>query len=93
MQENQTLCGRLCLSKAGRDKGRYFIIMEANEKEGYALIVDGMMRKISKPKRKKVKHLELKPVVFEAIAEKFESGAKVFDAEIASAILGSGYVK
>ena len=41
------------------------------------------------PKKKKRKHLAMKPVVFEGIAEKFATGAKVFDAEIASAIIAS----
>ena len=84
--------GRLCLSKSGRDKGRYFLIKSMIDEE-YVYIVDGMMRKILNPKKKKLKHLELKPVVMDAIAEKFESGVKVFDAEIASAILGSEYLK
>lgn len=78
--------GRLCYSKAGRDQGRYFIVKEVID-ESYVYIVDGMMRKLAAPKKKKRKHLAMKPVVFEGIAEKFASGAKVFDAEIASAIL------
>lgn len=57
----------------------------------YVYIVDGMMRKTAKPKRKKLKHLELKPEVLEGIAAKIADGTKVFDAEIASAILASRY--
>jgi ribosomal protein L14E/L6E/L27E len=42
-------------SKAGRDKGRFFVVLAL---EGdYALIADGDLRKIDKPKRKKLKHL------------------------------------
>ncbi len=82
--------GRLCLSKSGRDGGRYFIIKEVTG-DGYAYIVDGKLRKVAKPKKKKLMHLEMKPVVIETIAGKFLTGAKVFDAEIASAILQSGY--
>ena len=78
--------GRLCLSKSGRDKGRYFIIKETAE-EGYVYITDGMMRKVMNPKRKKLKHLELRAERIMSIAEKFENGYKVFDAEVASAIL------
>ena len=80
--------GRLCLSKAGRDQGKYFIVKEIID-EAYVYIVDGMMRKVAAPKKKKRKHLAMKPIVFEGIAEKLETGVKVFDAEIASAIIGS----
>ncbi len=82
--------GRLCLSKSGRDKGRYFIIKEVSQ-DGCVYVVDGMLRKMQNPKKKKLRHVELKPEVIKAIAEKFVTGAKVFDAEVASAILGSGY--
>ena len=78
--------GRLCLSRSGRDKGRYFLIKEIGT-DGYVYITDGMMRKVMTPKKKKLKHLELKPEVAASIAEKFENGTKVFDAEIASAIM------
>jgi len=80
--------GRLCLSKAGRDQGRYFIVKEVID-ENYVYVVDGMMRKLAAPKKKKRKHLAMKPMVFAGIAEKFAAGVKVFDAEIASAIISS----
>lgn len=88
MTEIDAEIGRLCLSKAGRDQGRYFIVKELID-ENYVYIVDGMMRKLASPKKKKRKHLAMKPVVFTGIAEKFATGAKVFDAEIASAIISS----
>jgi ribosomal protein L14E/L6E/L27E len=43
------------LSKAGRDKGRFFAVLEVCE--GYALIADGELRPLSKPKRKNLRHL------------------------------------
>lgn len=89
---NEARPGRICRSKSGRDKGRYFIIKEVAD-ENYVYIVDGMLRKMQNPKKKKLKHLELKPEIVETIAEKFSSGTKVFDAEIASAILGGAYAE
>ena len=44
--------GSICLARAGRDKGKYFIVSEVLE-GGYVSIVDGKTRKLSKPKRKK----------------------------------------
>ena len=90
MKVKEAAVGRLVKSVSGRDSGRYFIIKEIVDGD-YVYITDGMLRKIAKPKRKKLKHLELKPVIFEAIALKFTEGTKVFDQEVASAILGSDY--
>lgn len=90
MQGWKAEVGRLCKSKSGRDAGRYFMIKEVMD-EQFVYIADGMMRKVAAPKKKKLKHLELKPEVLVVIAEKLQAGAKVFDAEIASAILNSKY--
>lgn len=48
---------RIVRSKAGRDKGRLFIVI-SDEQNGYVNIVDGMLRTLDKPKRKKQKHIE-----------------------------------
>lgn len=77
--------GRICISKSGRDKGRYFIIKEVST-DGCVYIVDGIVRKVSKPKKKKLKHVTLRNEKADAIGEKFAVGAKVFDAEVRSAI-------
>lgn len=52
--------GRLVLSKQGRDAKRPFIILEVVDAD-YVLMADGDLRKLSRPKRKKVKHLIPKP--------------------------------
>ena len=83
MDENDI--GRICISRAGRDKGRLFVIV-ADGGNGYAMIADGTMRKLSKPKRKKLKHLHLTGQCLEQIGDKLRAGQKVFDAEIWSAL-------
>ena len=83
--------GRICLSKSGRDKGRYFLVKEMIDNE-YVYIVDGMLRKLGKPKKKKIKHLDFKPEIVESIAKKFAEGQKVFDSEVRSAIYNSKYM-
>ena len=49
--------GLIVYAMAGRDMGRYFVVLEAEK--GYALIADGKTRKITKPKRKNAKHLRM----------------------------------
>lgn len=88
--DNRVCIGRVCYSKAGRDKGNIFIIKEILD-ENYVLIVDGVLRKVYSPKKKKLKHLELRPEITQTIAEKFKWNKKVFDAEIRSAIISLGY--
>ena len=48
--------GQLVLSRAGRDQGRYFLVYQVLD-DGYVSLVDGRLRKVEKPKRKKKKHL------------------------------------
>lgn len=50
--------GQAAISLAGRDKGRVFMIVEILD-EDHVAIADGQLRKIDKPKRKKLKHLKL----------------------------------
>lgn len=48
--------GQLVKSKAGRDKNRKFLVLDIVD-ENFVLLVDGDLRKISSPKKKKVKHI------------------------------------
>ena len=48
--------GDFVVSLAGRDQGRTFIVAEVCG-DGYVLLVDGKLRKVDKPKRKKLKHV------------------------------------
>jgi ribosomal protein L14E/L6E/L27E len=48
--------GDFVVSLAGRDRGRTFIVTGICG-DGYVLIADGKLRKVEKPKRKKLKHL------------------------------------
>ena len=80
--------GRVVLSTAGRDKDGLFLITEVIDGE-YVYIADGDVRRLSAPKKKKVKHLWLKPVILEGIADKLKTGKKVFDAELRGALKGA----
>lgn len=48
--------GMIVKSIAGHDKDRYYLIVEACSKS--ALIADGKRRRLEKPKRKNIKHLQ-----------------------------------
>lgn len=50
--------GQIVKSKAGRDAGRHFVIFEVLD-EDYVQIVDGDLRKVEKPKKKKRRHLAM----------------------------------
>ncbi len=49
--------GMLARSKAGHDKGHVYVIF--NVDEAYVYLVDGMIRTIKKPKKKKKKHVQV----------------------------------
>jgi len=85
MVEYSVEVGRVVESKAGRDKGRLLIITGIVD-EQYVTIADGDLRVLERPKKKKLKHLRLRPQILSAIAEKLANGTKVFDAELRSAL-------
>jgi len=82
--------GRIAKALAGRDKDRFFMIVNVVD-ENYAMIADGETRRLERPKLKKLKHLHLTPVVLTGLAEKLAEDKKVFDAELRSAIMKAGY--
>ena len=57
------IVGRVVYSAAGRDKKRPFIIVGVTD-DGSALIADGKLRPVSKPKRKNLAHLIIKDAAF-----------------------------
>ena len=73
------------MSKAGRDCGRHFVIIDTDDK-GYVFVADGEFRKIAAPKRKNPKHLATLEDKLDIIAAKLNEGKQVFDAELRSAL-------
>ncbi len=76
--------GDIVLSKAGRDGGRYYIVM--SREENFAYICDGDLHKSDKPKKKKLKHLAHTGRASEYVNSKLSDGAKVTNAELRRAI-------
>ena len=73
--------GQVVMSIAGRDAGKKMIVTQICD-ASYVLVADGDLRKIENPKKKKVKHLKMTDVVAYKLAEKWESGMYVNNAEI-----------
>lgn len=48
--------GQIVKSKAGRDKGKVFVVFGKVDVK-HVLIVDGSLRRIDNPKKKQIKHL------------------------------------
>ena len=73
--------GQVVKSKAGRDKGRIFIVIEIVDDQ-YVRLCDGELRKVSKPKLKKIKHLIVYNRVFEEIETRVGKNEKLNNAYI-----------
>ncbi|MEN8907006.1 MAG: RNA-binding protein [Clostridiales bacterium] len=68
-------------SKAGRDAKNKFVVIDIIDNE-YVLLVDGHLRKIEKPKKKKIKHIELTDFIIYDIKDKLDEKKKLTNAEI-----------
>ncbi len=76
----------LVVSLSGRDKNRIFMVVEVVD-QNYVLIADGMLRKLEKPKKKKVKHLEKSSLMLnERLLLKISEGKKITNAELRKSI-------
>lgn len=77
--------GRIVYSKAGRDAGKRFVVVGLVD-EAHVLISDGDLRRIEKPKKKKLKHLGLTGDSIEALSEKLSNKLEVSNSEIRKAL-------
>ena len=78
----------LIVSKAGRDKGQLFYVIDTDEQ--YVYLADGKSRRLEKPKRKKRKHVEQVPRTESRIAEKIRNGEKVLNSELRKELASIG---
>jgi ribosomal protein L14E/L6E/L27E len=73
--------GDIVCSKAGRDKGKYFVVIKAEDSE-FVYICDGKLRKVDKPKKKKIKHLAKTSYASKLIKDKLEASERVTNPEL-----------
>ena len=76
--------GNIVISTMGRDKGLYFIVVDVDE--NYVYLVNGSVRKIDKPKKKKIKHIEATDPYDENIATRIKNKHKVTNKDIKRAL-------
>ena len=68
------------ISTAGRDQGKLFYVLEADDV--FLTLADGKGRTIEKPKRKKRKHTKKVLRSETRVAEKIRNGDKVLNSEL-----------
>ena len=78
----------LVVSKAGRDQGQLFYVIDADEQ--FVYLADGKSRRLEKPKRKKRKHVQQVPRTESRIAEKIRNGEKVLNSELRKELASFG---
>jgi ribosomal protein L14E/L6E/L27E len=81
----EIVLGQIVHSKAGRDKDRYFIVIDILNND-YVLISDGYLRRVEKPKRKKIKHLVVHDMIADDIKSKLEKNIRVNNGDIRNSL-------
>ena len=79
--------GQIVVSRAGRDTGKRFVIIKVID-DLFVEISDGDLRRMEKPKKKKIKHLNITDEKVESLEEKLKSNSKITNAEIRKALAG-----
>jgi large subunit ribosomal protein L14e len=87
---NVPVIGAVCVSRAGHDKGRAFLIVGVYD-ENHVLLSDGETRKIAKPKKKKLMHVYIEAQNADKIAESIAEGKEILDADVRKALQLYGY--
>ena len=73
--------GEVVYSKAGRDKDKPFVVLEVIDGQ-FVMLADGRMRRVDKPKKKKMKHLLKSGYTSSYIQEKLAEGVKVTNPDL-----------
>ena len=74
--------GHVVLSKAGRDKGKKFMVLSVDDTGSYVYVADGNLRRVENPKKKKLRHLDMTGDMLEKLAEKIRDGRPLQNSEI-----------
>ncbi len=76
--------GMLAISKAGHDKDTWYVVY--NIEGNHVFLVDGKIRKIDRPKKKKMMHLQPVDRIPKLLEEKLQTGQIWTDEEIKRAL-------
>lgn len=80
--------GSVVRSKAGRDKGDYFVVLAMDG--NFVYMANGELRKVDNPKKKKLKHLQGTDYCSDFIANKVRTSQKVTNQELRKALAQTG---
>ncbi len=83
--------GQFVKSRAGRDKDRVFIVVEIVD-EHHVHVADGDLRKLEKPKRKKVKHLNKLNMISDEVRDKVLNEGKLNNALLRKEVEKAGLI-
>lgn len=75
------MIGQIVRSTAGRDKGSWMVVTDLID-DKYVAVCNGRNRKVSNPKKKKIKHLAKTNQIDKTVEERLKNGIKVGNAEI-----------
>ena len=81
--------GRIVRSRQGRDAGRCFVILQVVD-EQFVMMADGLTRKLAHPKKKKIKHLQPKPVLVAGIEDGLNNH-QLLDSDLRKALNEAGF--
>lgn len=81
MKQTDLEIGQIVKSKSGRDAGRIFVVFDKID-DNHVLIVDGSLRRLDKPKKKKIKHLARLNLVATEIREAILNDRRINNAFI-----------
>ncbi len=76
--------GQVVYSKCGRDKNRPFIIYDLDDT--FLYLVDGDLRKLEKPKKKKKIHVQIVNKIDYDIKQKLENNLYILNTDIKKAL-------
>lgn len=76
--------GYYAVSKAGHDKGKTYIIWNADDE--YVYLVNGITKKIDEPKKKKKRHVQIQCCMDDVVKQKLNNNCKITDDDINEAL-------
>lgn len=76
--------GMFAISRAGHDKDAYYIVWDVDD--AYVWLVDGRLRPLEKPKKKKKKHIQILYEIPENLREKLPQKESIRNEDIKRAI-------
>lgn len=72
--------GMLAKSLAGHDFGKLYVIVKVDSE--YVYLVDGIIRTVDKPKRKKKKHVQVIREIQQTVVDKIQNNQVIQNEEI-----------